>query len=219
MAGMQLYIKGSNVEQGGDKYGDCPFSMRAMLMCAAKGIQPEIIPVDFKNKPDIFKQINPSGKVPLLVDGDRVVSDSGDIVSYLEERFPQPAMEISRTDYTAASGKIFGALVSYAKAEPANEDTAKSVLVEELKKFNDYLASRCPDGFICGSAPSAADFEIAPKLLHVTEVGRHYKGFEIPQEFTALHCYMQHVKEQAIFKQCAPSKEEIIAGWKKHFTS
>ena len=45
--------------------------------------------MDLKNKPKELWELNPYGKVPVLVDGEVVVYESAIINEYLDERFPQ----------------------------------------------------------------------------------------------------------------------------------
>jgi len=40
------------------------------------------------NRSDYFLKINPGGKIPVLVDGDLVVTESGAICNYLGEKYP-----------------------------------------------------------------------------------------------------------------------------------
>jgi glutathione S-transferase len=47
-----------------------------------------LIECDLGNKPKDLLQLNPYGKVPVLVDGDAVVYESAIIDEYLEERYP-----------------------------------------------------------------------------------------------------------------------------------
>ncbi|VVB03882.1 unnamed protein product [Arabis nemorensis] len=39
-----------------------------------------------------FKEINPMGTVPALVDGDVVISDSFAIIMYLDDNYPEPPL-------------------------------------------------------------------------------------------------------------------------------
>jgi glutathione S-transferase len=55
----------------------------------------ERVQVDIRNGPQsdpAFLKINPMGKVPALVDGDAVVSESGAIAAYLADRFPEAGL-------------------------------------------------------------------------------------------------------------------------------
>jgi glutathione S-transferase len=48
-----------------------------------------LIECDLKNKPKELLELNPYGKVPVLVDGDAVVYESAIINEYLEEKYPE----------------------------------------------------------------------------------------------------------------------------------
>jgi glutathione S-transferase len=48
-----------------------------------------LIECDLGNKPKDLLELNPYGKVPVLVDGDAVVYESAIIDEYLEEKYPQ----------------------------------------------------------------------------------------------------------------------------------
>lgn len=68
----------------------CPYVQRAAIVLAEKDVAFERINVDLANKPEWFKAISPTGKVPLLKVGDEVLFESSVIVEYLEETQPKP---------------------------------------------------------------------------------------------------------------------------------
>jgi glutathione S-transferase len=63
-----------------------PFCWRAKMALAHKGLAVETVPWRFTEK-DKLPQPN-AGRVPVIIDGDRVVHDSTAIADYLEERYP-----------------------------------------------------------------------------------------------------------------------------------
>jgi glutathione S-transferase len=63
-----------------------PFCWRARMALAHKGIAVDTRPWRFTEK-DKLPQPN-AGRVPVIVDGDKVVHDSAAIAEYLEERYP-----------------------------------------------------------------------------------------------------------------------------------
>jgi glutathione S-transferase len=63
-----------------------PFCWRSKMALAHKGIAVETVPWRFTEK-DKLPQPN-AGRVPVVIDGDRVVHDSTAIADYLEERYP-----------------------------------------------------------------------------------------------------------------------------------
>jgi len=68
-----------------------PFCWRARMALAHKGLAVETVPWRFTEK-DKLPQPN-AGRVPVIVDGGRVVHDSTAIAEYLDERYPdQPSL-------------------------------------------------------------------------------------------------------------------------------
>src|SRR5438105_6370365 len=64
-----------------------PFCWRSKMALAHKGLAVETVPWRFTEK-DKLPQPN-AGRVPVIIDGDRVVHDSTVIADYLEERYPE----------------------------------------------------------------------------------------------------------------------------------
>lgn len=68
-----------------------PFCWRTRLALAHKGLEVEAVPWRFNEKGKLPERSN--GRVPVIVDGDRVVHDSWAIAEYLEDRYPdRPAL-------------------------------------------------------------------------------------------------------------------------------
>ena len=71
-----------------------PFSTnveRIALALAHKGVEVEFVDVDPDDRTQVV-EISGQELVPVLVDGDLVLSDSPAILEYLEERFPHPPL-------------------------------------------------------------------------------------------------------------------------------
>ena len=49
--------------------------------------------IDLTNKPSWYKDINAAGSVPTLEFDGRVITDSYEIVKYLDETYPDPPLE------------------------------------------------------------------------------------------------------------------------------
>lgn len=79
--GLQLYdLAGAEPER---RFS--PYCWRTKLALAHKGIAVETIPWRFTDKDTIA--FSGQGRVPVLVDGDRIVSDSWVIATYLEKTY------------------------------------------------------------------------------------------------------------------------------------
>lgn len=70
----------------------CPYCARVRIAFAEKGIEPDRVEVDLRNRPDWLIELNPpNGRVPVLEDG-FVLPESEVIMAYLEELQPEPAL-------------------------------------------------------------------------------------------------------------------------------
>lgn len=63
----------------------CPYTQRAAIQLAEKGVPFLRTYIDLADRPDWFRQLSPLGKVPVLRAGDAVVFESAVICEYLEE--------------------------------------------------------------------------------------------------------------------------------------
>lgn len=70
-------------------------SLRALWALNEVGAEFEFLPVNLlageQHRPE-FLRINPAGKVPVLVDGDMVLTESAAIVIYLAEKYPDKGL-------------------------------------------------------------------------------------------------------------------------------
>jgi glutathione S-transferase len=62
-------------------------SVRVRWLLEELGVPYDVVPVAFRPPTGSFEQDTPSGKVPVLVDGDVTIGESGAIVEYVVERY------------------------------------------------------------------------------------------------------------------------------------
>jgi glutathione S-transferase len=70
-------------------------SLRARWTLQELGVPFEAIPVNLgarEHERPAFRKLNPAGKIPVLVDGDRVITESVAIVLYLAEKYPEKGL-------------------------------------------------------------------------------------------------------------------------------
>jgi glutathione S-transferase len=70
---------------------DSPFCAKARIALNLKGITWRRVTLTIGRVREL-KRLSPVGKVPVLVDGTRVVPDSSAILRYLEEQHPEPSL-------------------------------------------------------------------------------------------------------------------------------
>ncbi|AKF09524.1 glutathione S-transferase family protein [Sandaracinus amylolyticus] len=83
----------------------CPYTQRAAILLAEKGVPFERTYVDLADKPAWFLRISPLGKVPLLRVGDAALFETSVICQYIEEVTPDaprlPADPLRRAHHRA----------------------------------------------------------------------------------------------------------------------
>jgi glutathione S-transferase len=215
---LQLHVKAG---PDGRSIGDCPFAHAVRLAAGAKGLPVDVHPHAPDAKPAWLLD-NHEGKMPCLVDGADIITESRRIAAFLDERYPPslsglPGIEAAE----AAAQPVFGAFARYCKSCKEGSLTAENVAAEsELKKalllhlctLDAHLAVAAKP-YACGEAFSTADAFLLPALYHIKVAGKAFKGFEIPVQFMALHAYMEHAMATSLFTESAPTPEMVRWGW------
>lgn len=70
----------------------CPYTQRAAIQLAEKGLGFRRTYIDLAHKPDWFSKVSPLGKVPVLRVGDAAVFETAVICEYIEEVSPPAPM-------------------------------------------------------------------------------------------------------------------------------
>ena len=78
-----------------------PFARKVRMVLRFKGLDFSSIDALAVSEHGRLASVNPRGEVPVVVDGSVTVTDSADIVSYLEDRFPTPAVFPDRPELRA----------------------------------------------------------------------------------------------------------------------
>jgi glutathione S-transferase len=71
----------------------CPYAQRVAIALHAKGVAHETVTIDLRNKPNWYKALVPSGKVPALrVGAEAPRAESLQLLRYVEATFPGPPL-------------------------------------------------------------------------------------------------------------------------------
>jgi glutaredoxin/uncharacterized protein (DUF302 family) len=88
----------------------CPFSHRVRAKLTELGVGYEAVNVSaFSEKREELKDITGDSAIPVLVDGEKVISDSGEAISYLEGKYDANPEEL-RVHQRELSPTIYGTL-------------------------------------------------------------------------------------------------------------
>jgi glutathione S-transferase len=156
-----------------------PFSTnveRVALALAHKGLEAESVWIDPADRSEVVR-ISGQELVPVLVDGERVVSDSTAILEHLEERFPEPPL-YPADPARRAELRLFVDWFNHVWKRPPNLIVAEEQkpepgrariaelearIAEALPLFEELLAGR---DYLFGAELSAADCATFPFLKY-----------------------------------------------------
>jgi glutathione S-transferase len=175
-------------------FGESGNSYKSALMLELCGLDWQAIPVDFFNgetrSPEFRREVNELGEVPVLVDGELKLTQSGVILDYLAEKTgkfcgatPEERREILRwmlfdnhkfTSYIAT----LRYLVSLTKTpEGPVTEFLRGRIMGSMKILDGHLTAR---KFLLGDKPTIADFSLAGYMFYGEEL-----PFETPQHVVA----------------------------------
>mmetsp|Transcript_56528 Transcript_56528/g.113218 ORF Transcript_56528/g.113218 Transcript_56528/m.113218 type:complete len:302 (+) Transcript_56528:19-924(+) len=209
---MELFVKPGPL---GTDSGDCPFAHSVRMVLALKGVSYTLTPCVPESKPD-WLVTGYDGKMPCLLHDGEVHTESLIIARYLNFFFPDPKLGPCSDAIDAACAPLFPSLESFLKNTDAGADEAlQATLVDALGTLDAHLDSS--GGLFLGGSPSLGigDCSLAPTLWHLQIAASHFKGFEVPSQFTSLKTYTERVLKEDSFEQTACSKETVIWGWGK----
>jgi len=157
-----------------------PHAWRVQLGFAIKGLSYQSELLEFSTgalKTDAFLKINPRGKVPVLVDGGTVVTDSLAILAYLESKHPEPDLFGKTAQETGNIWRVICDLENFVRdpvytiirslyrgQADVNSELIKDLAVtvhSELGTINNNLSGK---HFLAGNKVSAADILLFPTI-------------------------------------------------------
>jgi glutathione S-transferase len=181
-------------------------SIRVRWTLQELGVPFEAIEVNLakgENRKPEFLAINPAGQLPVLVDGDLVLTESAAIVWYLAEKYPAKRLlpsdlreraQVNRwilfavTELEQPVWRITKHTRLYPEAEriPADVPLARRDFEAMARVFDDHLRGR---RFVVGDAATIADFVAAYTLDMASAAG-------LLGEFPDLVAYMERMYER-----------------------
>lgn len=172
-----------------------PYVRKVLAVMELKGLDYEIDPITPFFGNDEFERLSPLRRIPVLIDGDVVLTDSSVICAYLEEAHPQPptlpADIIQRArvrwfeEYADSRlGDVFIWGLFYPKfvhpmvwGEPGDQARIDKSLSTEIPRELDYLERELPvEGWLAGDY-GLADISVACFFRNAA-----YAGFTVDAE-------------------------------------
>ncbi len=162
-------------------------SYRVRIALALKDVPYSTIPINLlkgEQRDSRYAKINPQRKVPALLDGAHLLTQSLAIIEYIEEKHPSPAL-LPATPYERARVRALAMAIACEIAPLNNSgalkyltetlgvsDKAKNAwyahwVAEGLAALEEMLANNPMTGAFChGDAPTIADCCLVPQLYN-----------------------------------------------------
>lgn len=190
-------------------------SRAVRLVLLEKNIPFERVNINFakgEHKSPEFLQLNPKGQVPVLVDGETVLTDSLEINDYLERTHPAPAlmpageaaqakarehMAFFQQRFASAIGPVI--LETLLKPPPArNQELLAKKKQETLDRMAEMDGFLAEDDFFTGPIFGLADVLFIPPLAALPDL-----DMEIPASLAHLSRWWQAVSARPSFAESA----------------
>lgn len=196
--------------------GFSPFVRKVLVVAAEKGVALEHRQLGPTSDDPQFLAASPFRKIPGFIDGDFSLADSTAIVTYLEAKFPRPAMlpseaklrataiwyeEMADTVMFPAGQKVFFNRVVLPKfmkrdGDLAAADEAQATLLPPVYA---YLENAAPaSGFLAGDALSIGDIAVTSILVNMHLCGAGVDAARYPK----LAAYYQRISSRPSFAAC-----------------
>lgn len=184
------------------------WSLRPWILMQAKGITftETVIPLYQADTKQKIVQHSPTGKVPLLIDGDIRVWESLAIMEYLAEQFPNagiwPASKAARAHARAASSEMHAGFQPLRQACPMNLGRRfksrewSSEVCAAVARLEELWAD-CRNAFGAGGAFLYGEFSAADAMY--TPVVARLDSYQIPVSPNS-RAYMNAILTHSAFK-------------------
>ena len=156
-----------------------PYVRKVLVCMELKGLDYAVDPITPFFGNDEFRRLSPLCRIPVLIDGALVLTDSTVIAEYLDEQFPEPRLLPKEPKQRARArwleefadsrlGDVFIWGLFYPKmvhprvwGEPGDQGRIDKTLADDLPAALDYLEGELPDnGYLFGEI-GLADIAIA----------------------------------------------------------
>lgn len=170
---------------------DCPFCWKVRLVGSHLGVKFAFTDVERGVKHPEVVALNPAGTVPVMLDNDLVLSESGIIAQYLDKKYgsgkllPDDPDAYSRIlQLCHYSDTIFGKaifpFISEKRKSPPEERDAE-ILAQSVEKFNACLNWLEPHSDLLGNpeTPNMLDFTFFPRFALACEYQLDFSRSEV----------------------------------------
>ncbi len=187
-----------------------PYSHPCRIVLFEKDMDFEIIDVDMHNKPEEIASISPSGKMPVLVERDLVLTESNIINEYIDERFPHPQLmppdpvmrARARLVLFNFEHDLFSHVNTLEHSLGKASDKARQEIRDSLSQLTPILTKQ---KYLMNDEFSMLDVAIAPLLWRI----EHY-GIELPKMAAPVLKYRERLFSRPAFISALTPTEKAL---------
>ncbi len=188
----------------------CPYSHRCRIVLFEKDMDFEIIDVDMHNKPEEVASISPSGKMPVLIERDLILTESNIINEYIDERFPHPQLmppdpvmrARARLVLFNFEQDLFTHVNTLEHSLGKGSDKARQEIRDSLSQLTPILTKQ---KYLMNDEFSMLDVAIAPLLWRL----EHY-GIELPKVAAPVLKYRERLFSRPAFINALTPTEKAL---------
>lgn len=187
-----------------------PYSHRCRIVLFEKDMDFEIIDVDMHNKPEEIASISPSGKMPVLIERDLILTESNIINEYIDERFPHPQLmppdpvmrARARLVLFNFEHDLFTHVNTLEHSLGKGSDKARLEIRDSLSQLTPILTKQ---KYLMNDEFSMLDVAIAPLLWRL----EHY-GIELPKVAAPVLKYRERLFSRPAFINALTPTEKAL---------
>lgn len=204
-----------------------PFVRKVMVVAAEKGIDLPVQNIRLGDANPDFRRASPFGKMPGFTDGDFAISDSTAIVTYLDAKFPEPAMlpadpadraraiwfeefadtMMSTIVFKCFFNRVVGPLFM---KQPGNEAMAVEGETKDLPPLLAYLEGvvPAPGQFLVGDRLTIADISVATIFVNYD----HARCAVDRSHYPRTYAWVESIHARESFAPIIAAERKILAG-------
>jgi glutathione S-transferase len=200
-----------------------PFVRKVLVAIKEKGLDAELVPSNPMQPDPEFSAVSPFHKIPAFRDGDFTLADSTAIVTYLEAKYPEPALlpaapeargkaiwfeEVADTVLTPAGAPIVLNRFLRPRIFGVEGDEAAAIAAEDaLNRPLGYLEGAVGDGWLDG-AFSVGDIAVASVLQTLGYTGWQLDAGAYPR----LAAWRARVLSREAWKAALAIETDLLKG-------
>ena len=174
----------------------CPFAQLATLLLNQQNIEFETTYINPMDPPDWFKELSPTGQVPLLKADDEIIFESRVIAEFVNDISAQnmhpenPVTKANNRSWMAFAGTMFDELFQIVTGDEEKFNAAKQTLMGKLTKVE---AVKGDDAFFNGEAFNVIDATFAPLFMRLGWINEFTGGALSLDDFPQLSQWSQNI--------------------------